>query len=62
MKMVNGIFLTPGGRVGSVDNGIFIHAVVPRHVETACCLYHQKKDFVSAPYEPKDADYLQTTE
>ena len=22
------------GRVGSVDTGIFIHAVVPRHVET----------------------------
>ena len=22
------------GRVDSVDNGIFIHAVVPRHVET----------------------------
>ena len=23
-----------GGRVGSVDNGDFIHAIVPRHVET----------------------------
>ena len=22
------------GRVGSVDNGIYIHAIVPRHVET----------------------------
>ena len=22
------------GRVGSVDNGIFIHAIVPRHVES----------------------------
>ena len=29
-----------------------------RHVETACCLYHQKKDFISVTYEPKDADYL----
>lgn len=28
------------------------------HVETVCCLYHQKKDFISVPYEPKDADYL----
>jgi 23S rRNA (uracil1939-C5)-methyltransferase len=28
------------------------------HVETVCCLYHQKKDFVSVPYEPKDAEYL----
>ena len=25
----------------SVDNGIFIHAIVPRHVETVCCLYHR---------------------
>ena len=24
------------------------------HVETVCCLYHQKKDFISVPYEPKD--------
>ena len=22
------------------------------HVETVCCLYHQKKDFISVPYEP----------
>ncbi len=22
------------GRVGSVDNGVFIHAIVPRHCET----------------------------
>ena len=28
------------------------------HVETVCCLYHQKKDFISVPYEPKDAKYL----
>ena len=27
-------------------------------VETVCCLYHQKKDFVSVPYEPKDVEYL----
>ena len=47
-----------GGRANSVDNDIFIHAVVPRHVETVCCLYHQKKDFISVPYEPKDADYM----
>ncbi len=24
------------------------------HVETVCCLYHQKNDFISMPYEPKD--------
>jgi len=28
------------------------------HVETVCCLYHQKKDFISVPYEPKAAEYL----
>ena len=27
-------------------------------IGTACCLYRQKKDFISAPYEPKDVDYL----
>lgn len=27
------------------------------HVEMVCCLYHQKKDFISVPYEPKNADY-----
>ena len=29
-----------------------------RHVETVCCLYHQKKGFISVPYEPKSSDYL----
>ena len=28
------------------------------HVETVCCLYHQKKGFISVPYEPKDTKYL----
>ena len=28
----------------SVDNAIFIHAIVPGHVETVCLLFHQKKD------------------
>ena len=28
------------------------------HVETVCLLYHQKKDFIFVPYEPKDAGYL----
>jgi len=27
------------------------------HVETVCLLYHQKKDFISLPYEPKDIAY-----
>ncbi len=31
------------------------------NVETVCCLYHQKKDFISVPYEPKDAEYLKKT-
>ena len=30
--------------MGSVDNGIFIHAVVPRHVETVVQLSQQKPD------------------
>ena len=30
----------------------------PSHVETVCCLYHQKKDFISVPYEPNDTEYL----
>ncbi len=28
-------------------------------IETVCCLYHQKKDFISVPYEPQNTDYLQ---
>ena len=28
------------------------------HVETVCCLYHQRKDFISVPYEPENNDYL----
>ncbi len=28
------------------------------NVETVCCLYRQKRVFVSVPYEPKNADYL----
>ena len=27
-------------------------------VETVVCLYHQKNDFISVPYEPKGAEYL----
>ncbi|MBR0481690.1 MAG: 23S rRNA (uracil(1939)-C(5))-methyltransferase RlmD [Firmicutes bacterium] len=34
---------------------MFPHTV---HVETVCCLYHQKKDFITVPYEPKNAEYL----
>ncbi|MBR6322670.1 MAG: hypothetical protein IKR59_07355 [Lachnospiraceae bacterium] len=29
-------------------------------LETVCLLYHQKKDFISVPYEPKDAEYLKS--
>ena len=28
------------------------------HVETVCCLYHQKKDFISVPYEPNNDDHM----
>ena len=27
-------------------------------IETVCCLYHQKKEFISVPYELKDDGYL----
>ena len=27
-----------------------------QHVETVCCLYHQKKDFIYVSYEPKNAE------
>lgn len=47
------------------EHGYQLHAATavdmfPRtcHVETVCCLCHQKKDFISVPYEPKDAEYL----
>ena len=32
------------------------------HVETVCLLYHQKKDFISVPYEPADNSYLKKLE
>lgn len=42
-------------------NGWFdIHSVFATHVETVCLLYHQKKEFISVPYEPKDAEYLKS--
>ena len=34
----------------SLDNG--------SQIETVCLLYHQKKGFISVPYEPKNSDYL----
>ena len=29
-----------------------------QHVETVCCLYHQKKNYIKVPYEPKVDGYL----
>ena len=34
----------------SLDNG--------SQIETVCCLYHPKKDFISVPYEPNNADHM----
>ena len=34
----------------SLDNDV--------RTEAVCLLYHQKKDFISVLYEPKNADYL----
>ena len=33
--------------------------LLEHYVDTVCCLYRQKKDFISVPYEPQDTDYLQ---
>ena len=47
------------------EKGFHVKSVQPvdmfphtQHVEAVCLLYHQKKDFISVPYEPKDAEYL----
>lgn len=32
------------------------YRLITRHVETVCCLYHQKKDFIYVSYEPKNAE------
>ena len=32
------------GRVDSIDSGIFIHAIVPRHCEVVCLLSNRKSD------------------
>ena len=45
------------------ENGFSVEKIQPVdmfpqtvHVETVCCLYHQKKDFISVPYEPKNVE------
>lgn len=35
--------------------------LIENDVETVCCLYQQKKDFISVLYEPRDAEYLSNT-
>ncbi len=43
--------------MGSVDNGFFIHAVVPRHVETVVQLVRKNPDMtVSVTLNLEDAD------
>ena len=49
---------TTGVHVDMFPHAGDIHNGVSRHVETVCCLYRQKKDFISVPYEPIDDDYL----
>ena len=47
------------GRVDSVDNGIFIHAIVPRHVETVVLLSQLKQkpdDYINVTIELDDVD------
>ena len=45
-------------RVGSVDKGIFIHAIVPRHVETVCLLskLHEAKHHVNVKVDMDELD------
>lgn len=45
------------GRVDSVDNGIFIHAIVPRHVETVCLLSKlQSKEHIEIEVKMDELD------
>ena len=48
-----------------IQGGYYMEKVQPvdlfpytEHVETVCLLYHRRKDFISVPYEPNDAEYL----
>lgn len=52
------MFLHTDGILDMFPHTVDIHNGVSGHVETVCCLYHQKKDFITVPYEPKDAEYL----
>ena len=64
-QLFAGRYLSEGGNIGHQvinlfedDNGdrylyVTPSGIVKGHdVETVCCLYHQKKDFISVPYEP----------
>ena len=41
-----------------IKEALALYGVENQHVETVSCLYHQKKDFISVPYEPRDAGCL----
>ena len=41
--------------MGSVDNELFIHAIIPRHVETVVCLDKKKpKDYIEIGVDAED--------
>jgi hypothetical protein len=52
-------------RVNSIDNGIFIHAIVPRHVETVVCLSKENanlKDYVEIGVDAVDYYNIKSAE
>ena len=47
------------------DTGNQVNVSFPNEdvtVEAVCCLYHQKKDFISIPYESKNTDDMKQPE
>ncbi len=57
--MIDGAVARKTGTVSEFGSKLDTVAdIVSSHVETVCCLYHQKKDFISVPYEPRNAEYL----
>ena len=47
------IVIPQGDNLSSFDT-----VLIQKLIETVCLLYHQKKDFISVPYKPKDDGYL----
>ena len=50
------MFLHTDGILDMFPHTADIHNGVSGHVETVCCLYHQKKDFIYVPYETERSE------